>query len=81
MGFELAILGRVKLPALGETPFGKASTAGVPHVKNMGIVHHHFQHPKENLPPPLDGFPSKCIVGGHLVPPIDTSQMLIVVVD
>ena len=57
------------------------SVASVPGVKHVGIIHHHLQHPKEHLPPPLDGLPSKTVIRCHLIHPVYPPQVLVVIMD
>ena len=57
------------------------SVASVPDVKFMGIIHHHLQHPKERLPPPLDGLPTKAVIFCHLIHPVYCHQVLVVIMD
>ena len=57
------------------------SVASVPGVKHVGLIHHHLQHPKEHLPPPLDGLPSKAVICCHLIHPVYPPQVLVVVMD
>ena len=50
-------------------------------VEYMCIVHCYFQQPKENFAPPFDGLPLKTVVCCHLVYPVDTHYVLVILMD
>ena len=50
-------------------------------VHYVGDDHNHFNHPKENLPPPTHRFPDKLIIWHTLVKAVNSQHIFVVLID
>ena len=50
-------------------------------MNDVGVHHHYFYKPKEDLAPPLDRLVEKAVVAHKLVHLVNTQHVLVVVLD